>query len=428
MHRNAAAIDGQGEAIANESACFDLETFERAVHVTNGAARRAFLAKDMPRFQRGAEFHLNVALGKVADAREAELEVRREPVELERIPGIAQIVDDVLEIRLAEVRQHPAVVDVRAPADEVVRVGLLPEFGDESAQEQMLRETHARVRRHFEGAHLDETQATGAAVGRVELVDAELGAVGVAAGINEQIPEEPVGKPRRNRLAARETDLTIELLKGDFEFVEGVIASLIHARRLRGRADEKAAEDPAQRRMILPVGDERAEQIRTAQHGRIAGRVAANEDVVAAAGAGVASIHHELLGAEPCLAGFLVENGGAVHEFVPRLAGVQIDFDHAGVGRDFQHVETRITRWCVAFDGDGRSELGGGVFDGGDEFEIVFERRDGRHEDVELALARLDAERGADNPRGGLAAAREPGRIVAERFLLRVLIALATTT
>src|SRR5580765_1995595 len=158
MQRHAMAVARDGEAVADESARLDLQAFERAVHVTYRAADRAFFAEDVPRFERGAEFDLQIASLQIADARETKLEVRREPIELERITGVVQIVDDIAEIRLAKVRQHPAVVDVRAPAHEVVGVGLLPEFRDEAAQQEMLREAHLRMWRHFKRPHLDEAE------------------------------------------------------------------------------------------------------------------------------------------------------------------------------------------------------------------------------------------------------------------------------
>src|SRR5439155_1386211 len=115
--------------------------------------------------------------------------------ELEGIPGVAQPAEHIFEIGLAEVREHPAVVDVRAPPHQAVPVRLAPESGDKSAQEQMLRKAHARVRRHLEGAHLDQPQPATAALGREKLVDAELGAMRVAARIDEQITEEAVAEP-----------------------------------------------------------------------------------------------------------------------------------------------------------------------------------------------------------------------------------------
>jgi len=59
----------------------------------------------------------------------------------------------------------------------------------------VLREAHAGVRRHFEGAHLDQAEPAAAGIGRVELVDAELGPMGVAAGVDEQVAEEAIHQP-----------------------------------------------------------------------------------------------------------------------------------------------------------------------------------------------------------------------------------------
>jgi hypothetical protein len=51
------------------------------------------------------------------------------------------------------------------------------------------------VRRHLEGAELHQALAAAGAVRGVELVDAELGAVGVAGDVRQQVPEHPVDDP-----------------------------------------------------------------------------------------------------------------------------------------------------------------------------------------------------------------------------------------
>ena len=48
------------------------------------------------------------------------------------------------------------------------------------------------------------------------------------------------------------------LLEGDFQFVDLIVARLIDARRLAGRADEVSAEQIRQRRMIVPIADQAA--------------------------------------------------------------------------------------------------------------------------------------------------------------------------
>src|SRR6185436_6371155 len=124
MQRQTVTIHRQREAVAAEAARFDLEAFDGTIHITHRRAAAGLFAEDVPRLERGAEFDLYVALGEVADARETEFEVRREPVKLERIARIAQIANDVLEIGLAEMREHPAIVNVGAPAHQSVRVWL----------------------------------------------------------------------------------------------------------------------------------------------------------------------------------------------------------------------------------------------------------------------------------------------------------------
>src|SRR5258706_522467 len=238
VQRDPPAIHGEREAVAGEAAGFDLEPFERAIHVAHGAATDRFFAQDVPGLQRGAEFDYDVPLREVADARETELEVRSEPLELERIPGVAQITDYVLEIRLAEVREHPAIMDVGAPANEAVPVWLAPEFADESAQEEMLRQAHARVWWHLESSHFDEAQPAAAALRREKFINAELGTMRVAAGVREQVAKETVRQPGRHVAAKVRTriagtpvclvtpaaaDQSIEFLERDFEFVERIV-------------------------------------------------------------------------------------------------------------------------------------------------------------------------------------------------------------
>ena len=54
----------------------------------------------------------------------------------------------------------------------------------------------------------------------------------------------------------------------------------------------------------------------------------------------------------------------------------------------------------------GSPEFGhGGVFDAGDQIEVILRRLDGRHERRAAAAARLDTERGANDPGGALAGA-----------------------
>ena len=173
--------------------------------------------------------------------------------------------------------------------------------------------------------------------------------------------------------------------------------------------------------MILPVCEQRAKQVGTPQNGRIRRRFTTEDDVVATAGAGVASINHEFLRAESRLSRFFVEECRVLHELVPRFARMQVHLDHAGVWRDFEHAETRVERRCVALDDDGHFELFRCVFDGGDEFEVFLQQRHRRHENVELSSACFDAKCGADDPRCGLAGQRDACRVGHQRDFAGVL-------
>ena len=73
--------------------------------------------------------------------------------------------------------------------------------------------------------------------------------------------------------------------------------------------------------------------------GLSAARRTADDDVVAAAGAGMAPVEHELLGAEPREARLLVEHGGLLDELVPAMRRVHVDFDDAGIRRDLDVIE-----------------------------------------------------------------------------------------
>ena len=132
-------------------------------------------------------------------------------------------------------------------------------------QKELLREAHTRVRRHLEGAKLDQTVAPRGAVGREELVDAELRAVGVAGDVDQHIAKEPIDQPwRRLRLPCC---LARDLTKVDFELEERVVARLVHARRLRGGTDEQAREEVREGRVLVEIPNQAAEQIGPAQEG-----------------------------------------------------------------------------------------------------------------------------------------------------------------
>ena len=140
------------------------------------------------------------------------------------------------------------------------------------------------MRRHLEGAELDQTEPAGGPLRRIQLVDADLGAVGVAGDVDQQVAENAVDQPGRHRRAVGVGNLP----EGELEFVELIVARLVDARRLARRPDAQAGEQVGQRRMVLPVGDQAAQQIGAAEKRAVGRRRSADDDVVAAAaGTGV---------------------------------------------------------------------------------------------------------------------------------------------
>ena len=53
------------------------------------------------------------------------------------------------------------------------------------------------MRRHLEAAQLEQAEPAALGIGAEQLVDAELGAVGVAGDVGEQVSQRPVDLPRQ---------------------------------------------------------------------------------------------------------------------------------------------------------------------------------------------------------------------------------------
>jgi hypothetical protein len=306
-----------------------------------------------------------------------------------------------------------------APAHQACRIGLGPEAGHQRPQQQLLHDGHARMRRHLEGAQLQQAQAAGGAVGRIQLVDAELAAVGVAGDVDQDVAQRAVDQPGRHLLAVDGLVL-LDLAQRDLQLVELVVARLVHPRRLAGGADEQAAEQVAEAGVVVPIGQQAAQHIGPPQERAVGRPGAAHHEVVATAGAGVAAVEHELLGAQARQPGRVVEEFGVLDQFRPVAGGVDVDFDDARVGRDGQHLQARVARRWVAFQHDGDALGGGGGLDGGQQFQVVFQLLERRHEDIHhpaglahgLGLGAVGAARvthlhhqgGAGDPVGGFTA------------------------
>ncbi len=119
-------------------------------------------------------------------------------------------------------------------------------------------------------------------------------------------PQRPVGDPRFR--VTRGVGEPCDLGERDLEFVDRLRAALVDPGRLRRRADEPAREQVGQRRMPLPVGQQRHEQVGTSQQRRIGGGTTAEGDVVPAAGSTVGAVDVECLCGKPSQPGLGVES------------------------------------------------------------------------------------------------------------------------
>ena len=144
----------------------------------------------------------------------------------------------------------------------------------------------------------------------------------------------------------------VDLLDGDFKLVELVVARFIDARRLAGRADEHAAEQVAQARVVVPEQQQAGQQLGLAQEGAVGRCHAAHYKVVATASAGMASVLHELFGGQARLESHLVEKLGVPDQFAPVRHRVDVDLDDARIRRDLQQLQAWVTRRRVAFEHD----------------------------------------------------------------------------
>src|SRR5690349_11885442 len=95
--------------------------------------------------------------------------------------------------------------------------------------------------------------------GREEFVNADLGTVGVAGDIDEQVAKEDVAQPGRGRLLLPGCERAAE---GDLELVEGVVAGLVDAGGLGRRTHEEPGEHERERGMVLYIRDQACEEIR----------------------------------------------------------------------------------------------------------------------------------------------------------------------
>src|SRR5262249_481725 len=135
-----------------------LQPLNRRVDEARGYASGRIFAQHVPRLESVSQFQPDAAGGDGALARKTKLAPGRKPLRTEGVGGAAEIVQNVKKVPPNEVFQHESVVQRRAPTYRRATLWRAPEPSGQRAQEKLLRQTHARVRRHFERAKLHQAQ------------------------------------------------------------------------------------------------------------------------------------------------------------------------------------------------------------------------------------------------------------------------------
>jgi hypothetical protein len=146
--------------------------------------------------------------------------------------------------------------------------------------------------------------------------------------------------------------------------------------------------------MIVPVRDQAAQQIGTPQKRTVGRRPAAEHEVVATAGAGVAAIEHELFAGQARLARLVIQQRRLFDQLIPVRGRLDVDLDDSRVWRHHEGGQPRIVCRRIPFEHHPQAEGCGGRLDGGDELEVIVSRRHRRHEDVEHSVAGFRADGG----------------------------------
>ena len=116
----------------------------------------------------------------------------------------------------------------------------------------------------------------------------------------------------------------------------------------------------------------------------------ADHHMIAAPGAGMLAVDHELVGTQPQLPGFFIHRFGGRDSLGPTVRGVDIDLDHARIRCHPDHVQARIKGRRIAFDMQPQSQLPGGILGRSHQFQIILDPFHRRHEDAQPPVARLD--------------------------------------
>ena len=146
----------------------------------------------------------------------------------------------------------------------------------------------------------------------------------------------------------------------------------------------------------------RAQQVRPPQDGTVGGRGTADGDVVAATGARVAPVEHELLRAEPGQPGLFVESRGVLDQLLPTVRRVDVDLDDPGVRRHQQTQQSPIAGRLIALQHHRQVEVGGSGLDAGHQVQVVLQVGLRRQKDMQPSLTHFDAQGRVQDLHGSL--------------------------
>src|ERR1700678_1265900 len=132
-------------AVRGQALDFDLQPLDRGINEARGLAGNAFLAQDIPRLDRLAQFKPHAGVLHGAAEWETKLPLCLEPRRIEYVSGALEVLQHFEKIVPDKMFEHVAVVQRRAPTYRFAIKRGAPEPGDERAQQQLLSETHARV-------------------------------------------------------------------------------------------------------------------------------------------------------------------------------------------------------------------------------------------------------------------------------------------
>src|SRR5260370_42409483 len=122
--------------------------------------------------------------------------MRREPFLLKCVTSLTQILYDVFPVQLNEIRKQEAVMQRSSPPHQFASVRIPPEERDQRSYQQLLCETHARVRRHLERARLHQANPARSVFSRIKLINTPVITMAITCQIGQKVTEYPKDEQR----------------------------------------------------------------------------------------------------------------------------------------------------------------------------------------------------------------------------------------